>query len=182
MTSSNLQLGKLTISLHWLVAIMMISLLSVGFYMETFAVYALYPIHKAVGVLALLIILPRVIWRLMKGWPTPVSDYKKSEQVLSKIIHWVLLVGTVLMPVSGMIYSGFGGYGIDIFGLELVPTNKNADGYVPFNGAVSDVGAWLHGTAAYLIAGSVLLHIGGAFKHHIIDKDLTLKRMLGKSA
>lgn len=166
---------------HWSVALLMIALLGVGLYMEQNNIYSLYPIHKSMGILALLLILPRVINRMIKGWPEPVanSNYASYERVLSKTIHWVLIIGTVLMPISGMMMSGAGGHGLDIFGLQLLAENTNAAGQaVPLNEQAASIGHQIHGLLGKVLIACIALHVIGAFKHHLVDKDDTLKRMI----
>lgn len=174
--------SHLTVSLHWLVGVTIIALLAVGIYMEENEADALYLIHKSIGVLIFIAVLWRVIWRVRNGWPKPAGNYKKVERVLSKITHWILIIGTVLMPVSGMLMSGAGGHGFGIFGLELVAMNPdplNPEEMIPLNQSLAELGHILHGAGGNLMILAILLHILGAFKHHLVDKDGTLRRMLG---
>jgi len=183
MKDTKQKLSHITISLHWLVAIGIIALLAVGVYMEETHSYGLYPIHKSFGIIIFIFVLIRVAWRIKAGWPTPVSEYKNYEQVLSKLIHWVLIIGTVLMPVSGMMMSGLGGHGIIVFGVELMASNPdpdNANKVLALNGNLAGFGHSVHHWLGKIMIASVVLHVVGAFKHHIIDKDRTLLRMLGK--
>ncbi|OCQ21873.1 cytochrome B [Pseudoalteromonas luteoviolacea] len=178
MTNTSFSLA--TRSLHWLVGITMLSLIIVGIYMANFEVWALYDIHKSMGVLALLLILPRVIYRLIQGFPEANSAHSQWEQKVSHLVHWVLLIGTLMMPVSGMLYSGFGGYGVDIFGLSLVSENVVDDSIVPYNESIFVISKASHWVIGYCLSAAILLHVAGAIKHHVIDKDDTLKRMTGK--
>lgn len=163
---------------HWTVALLMIGLLSVGIYMAEFSEYSLYPIHKSMGVLALLLILPRIVTRVIKGWPAAAGNYAAHEKILSKVAHWVLILGTLLMPISGMVMSGMGGHGISVFGIELMAKNVNAAGKVEaINPAIAGFAHGAHGWIAYIVIGALVLHILGALKHHIIDKDRTLARI-----
>lgn len=178
-------LSKPTIILHWTVALIMIGEIGVGLYMKTFELIPIYPWHKAIGVLAMVIILARVVWRLKKGWPKPVSDYQKHEQFLSKIIHWVLILGTLIMPISGLMLSGAGGYGVYVFGFELIPDNIQTEPtfkVIPYNATIAGLGHWLHEIVGYALIAAITLHIVGALKHHIIDRDSTIRRMLGQQA
>lgn len=164
---------------HWTVALLMIGLLSVGIYMEEFSAYSLYPIHKSMGVLALLLILPRVVVRIAKGWPAHAGEYAAHEKVLAKVAHWVLILGTLLMPISGMLMSGLGGRGIYVFGVELMAKNLDAAGEVlPINPMIAGIAHEAHGWIAYVVIGALVLHIAGAIKHHVMDKDRTLMRMV----
>ena len=182
---SQTSLSRQTIFLHWLIALFMISLLATGLYMEETKSYALYPLHKSFGVLLILFVLWRIYWRIKNGWPQPIRLYQPIEQLLSRVVHWLLIIGTILMPISGMMMSGFGGHGIPLFGLELIAPNpdpNNPKEVIALNETLASVGHVLHGLGGKLIIAAVLLHIAGALKHHIIDKDNTLKRMLGRSA
>ena len=173
--------SPLTITLHWVIALSIIAMLGIGFYMSINEYYPLYDWHKSIGVVIFAVILLRVWWRIKNGWPTPVREYPKLEHRLAQATHWVLIVGTVLMPISGMLYSGLGGWGIKVFGWVMVPGNKNAEGQTePFHAGLSSLGQFTHEWLGYLLACAVILHITGALKHHLIDKDRTLLRMLGR--
>ena len=177
------RLSPLTIGLHWIVAVFIIGMVALGIYMDEFEVGRLYPIHKSLGVIAFVVIVPRVIWRAMNGWPQPVSQYKVWEQRLSKVVHWLLLIGMVLFPVSGMLMSGLGGHGVPLFGLELVPMNPdpaNPQKMLPINGDMAKLAGGVHGLLGNLFIVLISLHVLGALKHHFLDGDRTLHRMVGK--
>lgn len=175
------KLSPFTVALHWVIALTIIAMLGIGFYMSWYEVYPLYDWHKSFGVLIFVVILLRVWWRIKNGWPVPVRDYPKFEHLLAKATHWVLIVGTVLMPISGMLYSGLGGWGIKVFGWVMVPGNKNAEGQTePIHAGLSSLGQFTHEWLGYLLVVAIALHIAGALKHHLIDKDRTLVRMLGR--
>lgn len=176
-------LGLATRSLHWVIAIGFITLTAVGIYMANTETWALYPLHKSVGIILFLVILLRVGWRAKQGWPTPVGEYQKIEQVLAKITHWTLLLGTLAMPISGMFYSGFSGHGFGIFGWTLVKSNydpENPGQVIPYSESLSTISEQAHEVIGYTLVIAIALHIAGACKHHFLDKDQTLLRMLGK--
>ncbi len=175
------KLTHTTIALHWSVAIFMIGLLALGIYMVEVDDKSLYSWHKSFGILALGFIVLRVLWRMRNGWPVPVSVYSKIEQALSKITHWALILGTLALPISGMIMSYFSGRGLYLFGLELAAANPVPDNprqVIPYNENVAEFFGGVHEIAGYVLIVFIVLHIAGAFKHHIIDKDNTLKRMM----
>ncbi|ATD01095.1 cytochrome b [Pseudoalteromonas spongiae] len=174
-------LNRTTRYFHWLSAFIMLGLISVGYYMVYWEVWALYPTHKSIGVLALLVVLPRALYRLQKGLLTPTSAVSHHQQKLIEAAHWALLAGTILMPISGMLYSGFGGYGIDIFGFTLVASNYIDSAAVPYNETIFILAKAAHSYIAYGLTGLIALHILGAFKHHLLSKDVTLLRMLGRA-
>ncbi len=102
------KLSGLTIFLHWIVGITIIALTIVGIYMNENEVFALYPIHKSIGVLIFAVIVIRIYWRFVNGWPQPVRAYKAIEHNLAKIVHWALIIATIIMPISGFIMSSLG--------------------------------------------------------------------------
>lgn len=174
------ELGMVTIGLHWLVAISILTMLCLGLYMTAKQVWFLYPYHKSVGLLLVPIIVIRVIWRLKQGWPVPISHYSSIEQRLAKMTHWLLLILIVLMPLTGMIYSGASGHGFGIFGLELFTHQYTEAGQpIPYSESWRDFGQTAHRYLGNCLIALIVLHIVGALKHHFIDKDSTLKRMLG---
>lgn len=176
------KLSTNTLVLHWIVGLMMIGLLASGIYMEENEVFALYPWHKSFGALIAIFVVLRVIWRIKNGWLSHVSDYSSIEKLLSKIVNYVLIIGTVLMPISGFIMSAMGGHGVDLFGMELVARNPDpADPkeVIALNGTLAGMAHNMHKFAGIAILVGVIFHVIGALKHHVIDKDGTLRRMLG---
>lgn len=176
------QLSPLTIFLHWIIALTMIGLTGVGLYMSTYEYYPLYDWHKSFGVVILAFVLVRIWWRVKNGWPVPVRAYPVLEHRLAQLTHWVLIVSTLLMPISGMMYSGLGGYGVKVFGWVLIPGNKNPEtGQTePFHAGLSGLGEAVHHWLGYILIAAIVLHIAGALKHHVFDKDQTLRRMFGR--
>lgn len=185
MSDSKTQLSRVTITLHWIVGLTMMAMLAMGIYMEENEVFALYDLHKSIGVIIFLFILARVVWRIRQGWPEPVNRYKRVEQVMGKAVHYILLIGSVLIPLSGMMMSGTGGHGIAVFGLELMAANPDpANPYdvIPLSATMAKAGHIVHSLGSNLVIAALILHIAGALKHHLMDKDSTLRRMLGASA
>lgn len=176
-------LSKTTRTLHWLVALFIISLLASGIYMAETKTYSIYYWHKSFGVIAMVLVLMRVAWRIKNGWPTPVSTYSAIEQLLAKVAHYILLIGSVLMPVSGFMMSAQGGHGVSLFSIELVARNANPENMrkvIAHNQELASLAHSIHHYLGLILIVVIILHIAGALKHHLVDKDNTLKRMLGK--
>ena len=166
---------------HWIGAVLFASLLIVGFVLS----YDVLPkeqagevrnLHKATGTLVLLFAIWRVTWRIGQGFPPAASDRAGWELTLSKAVHGAMLLTLIVMPLSGVLMSLLGGRPIDMYGLFTIPPIAE----------MKDVGRSLrevHGYAGYTLAILIALHIAGALKHAVIDKDATLRRMLsGKAA
>lgn len=178
-------LSNTTIFLHWLVAITIIGLLALGIYMEENEAYQFYDLHKSIGALIFMVILVRVVWRVKQGWPKPAGNYKKIEHLMSKIVHYVLLIGSVIIPLSGLMMSWGGGHELGVFGVEIWGPNHDPaspEETIARSEAVGGLGHQLHGLVSNVVIAAIALHVVGALKHHVIDNDSTLKRMLGKSS
>ena len=175
-------LTRKEIALHWIVGIGVMGMLGLGLYMSTFEVRGLMPLHKSIGTVLFVFILWRTCARLIQGWPEKLGNDPKWQRDMALIVHWVLIIGTVLMPVSGMMSSIGGGRGLAVFGVELIAANLDGSGKPQaINAQVSDLGGTLHVVSAYVLIAGIVLHIAGALKHHFIDGDGTLRRMLGAS-
>ena len=183
MKDSQQQLSFQTRFLHWVVAFGMIVLVGVGWYMSEAKDRSLYGVHKSVGMLLLVFIVWRLVWRLRNGMPQPVSQQSAALNTLAHAVHWVLLIATVAFPLSGMVMSAMSGNGLSFFGLEILANNPdlaNPGRNLPLNRELAGMARNTHGVLLWITASALVLHVVGALKHHIIDKDGTLKRMQGK--
>ena len=178
-----------TLALHWIVAVTVIGMLVLGFYMATTRSYPLWPLHKSTGTVLFVVVLLRVLWRMRNGWPEALDDSSRLQRGLARAVHWTLLMATVVMPLSGLVSSWAGGYDTTVFGWQLLPDNPNhavvgadaihKDKVNPRNEALHDVLGQVHQFAAWVLAAAVALHVAAALKHHLVDRDGTLRRMLG---
>lgn len=171
--------GSLAIVLHWLMAIMIIALIFVGFSMgempdgdEKWKIYAL---HKATGLVILSLALFRWYWMLSNPKPDPVEGLSKAEIGLSHGTKWILMLAMVGMPVAGIIMSLAGGHDISFYGLFTI------EGFAEKNEALGGFFHEVHEIGGIVIAIVIVLHLLAALKHHFIKKDNTLNRMLGRN-
>jgi len=170
--------GSITITIHWLMAIMIIMLIIVGFYMEGMpdgdGKWKIYATHKAVGLIALALALFRWFWTLTNEKPEAISSWSDTEKTIGNTTKWLLMVMILVMPMSGVIMSLAGGHDIGFFGLFTI------EAFAEKNETLGKIAHSLHGLGGGVIAVIIGLHILAAFKHHFIKKDATLKRILGK--
>ncbi len=163
--------------LHWLVALIILGLLSVGFLMGMMEYSPLklniYMLHKSFGMSVLGLVIVRILWRAYKKPPASLPSHAKWEKNLAHIIHALLYVGMIGMPLSGWVMSSAGEYPVSFFGLFEFPaiTAKNEQ--------LLELSQNTHEIFAYMLIAGVGLHFLGAAKHHIIDRDFTLRRMGG---
>jgi cytochrome b561 len=168
--------GLVSIINHWANAVIFLSVLGLGFYLSFMgdgrAVRGPWmEAHKAGGVLLLVMAMWRVSWRLFHGFPKDVIEMPTWQKLSAKLVHWMLLFAILAMPISGILLSLYGERSINVFGLFVVPAQAE-------NELITRIAYAIHGNLAYLVSGAVLLHVGAVLKHHLLDKDDTLKRMI----
>lgn len=164
---------------HWLIAAGMIGMIATGLFLAYGPMnpQELGPIrdwHKAVGVVVLAYGLWRVGWRLAQGFPKTAAAMPTWQEAASRVAHWGLLGSILVMPVSGIVMSVYGGRAVNAFGL-VIPAQQRVEWIAGAAGLV-------HHYAAWLLVGLLALHIGAALKHHVIDRDTTLRRMVHGTA
>ena len=170
--------GWFAIGAHWLAAIMIIGLFGLGFWMVDLSYYDPWyktgpDLHRSIGIILFALMSIRLVWKLSQIQPKPLDHYSKLERISSHLVHQLLYLLTFGIMLTGYLISTADGRGIDVFNLFQVPSLGElfAD--------QEDIAGFIHEYAAYTLIGAVMLHALGAFKHHFIDKDITLKRMLG---
>ncbi len=167
--------GSLAKFFHWTIAALILGLILVGFYMVGLERSPLrgdlYSYHKSFGVLVLWLVGLRILWRLYSQQPEPHENHQKWERLLAKVTHIFLYVAMIGMPLSGWLMSSAGGYPVSLFGLEMPSLiGKNPEIGKRMN--------QIHGILPYILTGAIALHVIGALKHHYMDRDSTLKRMV----
>ena len=173
----NNKLSKPTIAFHWLTGLLFIGVLALGLYVEDLPrapeKFELLGIHKSLGLIVLFVAALRLAWRLKEGAISSIAKLTPQQALLAKAVHHLLLLGTLLMPISGLMMSIGGGHAIALFGLELISGGEKIEW-------LGGLGSNIHGIAANVLIATLLLHIAGALKHQFMDKDGTISRMLGK--
>jgi cytochrome b561 len=162
---------------HWIVSLSIIGLLAVGWmlYFEALpesSEHGVRDLHKAFGTVILVFGLWRVGYRMLRGFPAPAADMSAGQLLLSRVVHYLLLAMIIIMPASGFCKSLFAGRTIDMFGLFTIGTPDTK------NEAIAGIASSIHLFAGVAITVILVLHIAGALKHHFVDRDRTLIRML----
>ena len=164
------------ILLHWLIALLVFALVGLGWYMvdipkNTPERSYFYNLHKSIGVTTFFFILVRVVWRLTHVPPRLPESLRAWEATVATWSHRVLYACLLVMPLSGYIASNFTKFGVKYFGIEFPPWGpEDKTLYGIFNS--------IHVFTSYLFVAVIALHVAGAFKHLILDKDAVFRRML----
>jgi cytochrome b561 len=168
--------GLLASSLHWIMAALVIGTLGIGLILEDLGktpdALKIYALHKSLGVTVLALVVFRGVWRHISKPPASLVTHKNWEKKLAKIAHIVLYFCMIAMPLSGWIMSSAKGYSVSFFGLFDLPN------FVPKDKGLSDTAKEIHEIVSNVLIGAIALHAAGALKHHFIDRDETLRRML----
>lgn len=131
----------------------------------------LVPWHISVGVTILAIMLVRIGWTLRNRSHRPPPPEPKLLGFLAKAGHVALYAALVLMPLTGMGIMIGNGYGLSVFGLELVAAGPE----IPW---LATVGGLIHSPLAWLLLAMVIGHGGMALVHRFVKKDQVLQRMV----
>ncbi|MBI5462855.1 MAG: cytochrome b [Gammaproteobacteria bacterium] len=171
--------GLVAIVLHWLVALVVVGLFALGLWMTELEYYDAWyergpDLHKSIGILLFVTVALRLAWRWSNPMPRPEPTHAAWERRLARIAHaglYILLFTTIL---AGYLISTADGHPIQVFGLFAVPATLSG-----FDNQ-EDIAGEIHEVLAFALIGLAVLHTLAALKHHFIDRDRTLTRMLGR--
>lgn len=164
------------IGLHWWIAILIFIAFPLGLYMHDLPLspykLKLYSWHKWLGVTVFMFVVFRIVWRISHTPPALPDNLPAWQKLASHATHLILYGLIVAVPVSGWLMSSAKGFQTIWFGVLPIPDLIGKD---------KELGKTLmevHETLNYVLLTLVVLHIVAAIKHHFIDKDNILRRML----
>ena len=194
--NNNTKYTNVAIVLHWLIGIAILFMFVLGWFMTelpketpkttSFDIFNLglitwgveeeqsqrsfyFNLHKSVGLSLLMLIVLRMYWRFTHRPPAFLSSMKLWEKRLAKATHHSLYLLMFLIPLSGIIMSAGSKYGIKWFGIKVIPGFDDK--------AIRELFYEFHEIFGLLLLLILILHILGAVKHSIVNKDGTLRRM-----
>lgn len=173
--------GIISIGLHWIFALAVYAMFGLGLWMVTLSYYDGWyhqapELHKSIGVLLMMGLVVRVVWRHISPPPPAPKTHGKFTRVSAVAAHIALYALLFAILISGYLISTADGKPISVFGLFDVPATLS-DAAVQ-----ADTAGVIHLWLAWSVVILSVLHGLAALKHHLIDKDDTLKRMLGRSS
>ncbi len=175
MTTTNDRYTPVAVALHWLIALLVVGLWIVGATMEDYPdsiKWTAYGLHKATGILVLILTLVRLAWRATHRPPALPESLPKWQKTASALTHYGLYALLVLMPLSGWAFSSAAGYPVSVYGLFTLPNLVEKD---------KELTEFFYETHELLANGLLLfvaVHTVAALVHHYYHKDNVLRRML----
>jgi cytochrome b561 len=186
---------KTAIILHWLIGLLLLGMLALGFWMhdlpkevkvEALDLFDLgfytvmfseptslrtfyFNLHKSIGVTLLVLIFVRLFWRLTHAAPEFPATMKAWEKRLSDTVHKAMYVLMVAMPISGVLMATYSKFGIKWFGIALIEGLDNP--------ALRDAFKEAHEFIGLSLLALIVLHVIAAIKHKVVDKDEVMQRM-----
>lgn len=181
-TNTDSRFGAAARIMHWLTALLILSAIALGLIANGMAFDTgtalarkaqFFSLHKTIGIAAFFVALARVLWAFTQRRPTPLHPDRILENRLAEIVHWLLYISMLAVPLSGWIHHA----AVTGFAPILWPFGQGLP-FVPKSETVAAAATWAHAIFGKVLIVSVLLHIAGALKHAIIDRDGTLSRMM----
>jgi cytochrome b561 len=164
------------IALHWLIAIALTGSFGLGLYMHELPLspqkLKLYSWHKWAGVTIFLFVILRLVWRLGHRPPALPVLMPAWQRLAAEATHVLLYLLMFAVPLSGWLMSSAKGFQTVWFGVLPLPDLLNKDT------ELGDLLQQVHMILNFSMAALVLAHLGAALKHHFLERDDVLTRML----
>jgi cytochrome b561/polyisoprenoid-binding protein YceI len=182
LTNTRETYGSVARGLHWLTALLILALIPTGLVAngmpfatsgEMMAKAQLFSIHKTLGVVLFAVAVLRILWAVVQPRPAALHPDRRLEDFAARVAHWLLYGSLVLVPLTGWVSHAAS----EGFAPILLPIPQNLP-FVPESTEVYRVAAALHIIFERVLFVTLLLHIAGALKHHLWDRDTTLARMV----
>ena len=167
---------RTAMSLHWLIALMLFGMFGFGLYMVELPLspqkLKFYSYHKWAGVTVFLLVLARLAWRITHRPPALPADMPAWQVTAAKAGHHLLYLLMVIVPLSGWLMSSAKGFQTVWFGVLPLPDLLSKDE------ALGEALLLTHRLLNWFFMLVVAGHVVAALKHHFIDRDGLLSRML----
>ena len=162
--------GTVAQTMHWLIVIGLIASYFLAEASEDDEASALMSVHRSVGITILVLAMLRIVWRLADRrplWPATMAGY---ERLIARATHWTFYALLFALPITGWMLSSTEGDPVRFVGLFELPRLLSPAG--------EDMLEELHETLFNVLLALAVLHIVGALKHHLWNRDDVLRSML----
>lgn len=168
--------GSVSKFFHWLIALLVIIMLIVGIsmgYLPKGVKPPIYNLHKSIGLTVLILMILRLIWRLSNPIPRFPETTPSWQVFAARLSHRWLYFIIIIMPLSGWIMSTAAGHPPDFWWIVKIDFP-----FIPLSKPLASFFSKVHLILAWIIIVSLIIHVLGAMKHWLINKDHVLQRML----
>lgn len=165
---------SVAIALHWLIAALLILNLAIGL-LHSGLFKGWMPTHKAIGMTVLALSLLRLVWRLTHPAPPLPRDMPAWQRGLAHASHAGFYLLMLALPLSGWIFTSASATPrpLGFFGLFVIPNLPIG----PDKGLNETLNT-AHGLMGWVLLALIVLHVAAALKHHFVDRDTVLTRMM----
>ncbi len=164
------------ITLHWLIALLVFAAFPLGLYMHDLPLspykLRLYSYHKWLGVCVMLFAVIRLSWRVSHRPPALPDSMRGWEKLAAESMHYMLYILLFAIPLSGWLMSSAKGFQTVLFGVIPLPDIINKDKFL------GEFLQQVHESFNWILLVMVCAHIAASIKHHFIERDDILERML----
>ncbi len=162
--------------LHWAVALLVLAQFALGGAAVTWQLSPLklnlFVWHESIGILILMLMGVRLMWRLANPTPNLPDRMPAWEKRLADVVHFFLYAVLMAMPLSGWVINSASNIPFRIFWWIPLPAIVEPDK------AVAEVSARVHLLLFIGLSMLLLLHVGAAMRHHLVRRNGVLTRML----
>lgn len=170
------QYTRTAVALHWLIAFLILAAFPLGLYMHDLPLsphkLRLYSYHKWIGVTVFLFAVIRLYWRTTHRPPAMPDTMQRWEKIAAESVHYLLYIMIFVVPLSGWLMSSAMGFQTVWFGVLPLPDLVGKDK------ALADLLHEVHENLNYALLALLLAHVGASLKHHFIQRDDVLARMI----
>ncbi len=161
---------------HWLVLLLVLVQIPAGIAMiapalEQGSIDRLFILHKGLGVVLLVVVVARVLWRLTHPAPPMSEAIPELERRIATMTHWVIYGVLIVIAGSGYVHVVGDGFPIEMMDALGLPT------LLPLMPEVASWASLVHRFSTFLLVALVAVHVGEVMRHHLVVRDGTLERM-----
>lgn len=169
--------GSISKWLHWMIFILVFIMLTCGFFMEDLPESiqsAVYRAHKLTGLCILGLMIFRLFWRWINPTPALPETMPMWQKIAARGVLVLLYIALFAMPISGWVLSTAAGHPPVLYGTDIALSFPG----VGLDDGLAFILGKVHEFWAFVILALLALHIAASLKHHYIDQDDILKRMM----
>jgi cytochrome b561 len=184
MAAHRTRYSPVAILLHWLIAALIFTNIWYGWRMGSakgLAQFQLFQLHKSIGVTVLLLSLARIGWRLVSPPPAAPATMSCAVRLAAGAAHGLLYGFMIMLPLTGWVVVSASPYNLPTLLFKTVPWPHIGlvhDLPIMTRKLIEDQVGSVHAWLAWSLLALAAFHIAAALKHHLLDRDDVLARML----